>query len=516
VGNNEFKQYLIDAICVPAMNVPSNHFLAQPRPHSSQPLPAGFVDTTTLAAHDFDVDNRTGFLPPQPPLRRLPSAWDNWEISLEQAISQRLQLAEHVEGLDHSHMLLEMNKSKSWRYNVAQVYPIPNFSIVLTLLFKMPVLPTEQLKICERVLRRAHHVLAWLLHFFVHTIPSHEPIIIPRSLSIPLLKVSSELQLPPVITYSDDVLYNWAHRQARDGDCYYSDLPTIDNLRCLTTFTGTSDEEEFYLTSARIELRGNEALELMRLSMNEIFVGDDISIGRVTRYLQRMAVVIQELRNLLMNVRQGVDTQVFYDKIRPWFRGIDGDPFGRQWVFEGQDEVEGWGEISEASGASAGQSSLIQALDIYLGIDVKAQKTSYMSHPSNKTFQERMCAYMPRHHRAFLSHLRSNPRPLRAFVDHVVEGEGDISISEAYNAALRSMKEFRDAHMIIVGLYIIGPARHAGRIPSANGQEARKEHMTEAFHTEDGIHGLKGTGGTDLVKFLKGVRDQTANTYLQK
>jgi len=32
-------------------------------------------------------------------------------------------LSECVEVLDHSHMLLEMNKSKSWRYNVAQVYP---------------------------------------------------------------------------------------------------------------------------------------------------------------------------------------------------------------------------------------------------------------------------------------------------------------------------------------------------------------------------------------------------------
>ena len=383
------------------------------------------------------------------------------------------------------------------------------------LLFKMPILPTEELKICERVLRRAHHVLAWLLHFFVHTIPSHEPIVIPRSLSIPLLQVSSQLQLPPVITYSDDVLYNWAHRQARDGDRYHNDLPTIDNLQCVTTFTGTSDEEEFYLTSARIELKGNEALELMRLSMNEIFVGDDISIGRITRYLQRMAVVIQELKNLLMNVRQGVDPQVFYDKIRPWFRGIDSDPFGRQWVFEGQGEVEGWEEIPEASGASAGQSSLVQALDIYFGIDVEARETSYMSHPSNKTFQERMRAYMPRHHRAFLNHLRTNPRPLRAFVDRALE-EGDVSILEAYNAAVRSMKEFRDAHMIIVGLYIIGPARHAGRTSSVSGREAREGKITEAFHTDDGIQGLKGTGGTDLVKFLKGVRDQTADTYLQQ
>ena len=106
-------------------NVPSNHFLAQPRPDPFQSLPTGFVDTTTLAAHDFDVDNRTGFMPPQPPLQRLPSAWHIWEISLERAISRRLQLAECVEGMNGSHMLLEINKSSSWRYDVAQVCRAP-------------------------------------------------------------------------------------------------------------------------------------------------------------------------------------------------------------------------------------------------------------------------------------------------------------------------------------------------------------------------------------------------------
>ncbi|KAF5359428.1 hypothetical protein D9756_003642 [Leucocoprinus leucothites] len=489
-------------------NLPSNHFLAQPRPDTFQSLQSGLVDTTTLAAHDFDVDNRTGFMPPQPPLPRLPPAWESWEVNLDVAVSQRIQLAERVEKMEASQMLMETGKSRSWRDNVAQ----------------MPLLPIEELKRSERALRRAHHVLAWLLHFYVHTIPSHEPIIIPRPLTIPLLQISAQLQLPPVVTYSDDVLYNWAHKEPRDGSHYYDDIPKIDSLLCQTTFTGTTDEEEFYLTSARIELRGNEALELMRMSMDEAFVGDDIAIRRITGYLQQIAVVIQDLRTLLMNVKDGVDVQVFYDEIRPWFRGVDSDPFGRQWTFEGRDEVEGWTEMPETSGASAGQSSLIQALDIYLGVDAEAPETSFMAHSSNKSFQERMRAYMPRHHRAFLNHLRANPRPLRQVVERAVEEEGSTAILEAYNAALKSLKEFRDAHMIIVALYIIGPARRAGKglgglgIPEKVESRVNvhdKQMMERAFKEANGPEELKGTGGTDLVKFLKGVRDQTAYTYLQ-
>ncbi|KXN87280.1 Indoleamine 2,3-dioxygenase [Leucoagaricus sp. SymC.cos] len=493
-------------------NLPSNHFLAQPRPDPQLPQQSGLVDTTTLAAHDFDVDNRTGFMPPQPPLPRLPLLWEAWEASLDLAVTQRIQLAERVEKMEPQKRSIEALKSKYWRDNVAQ----------------MPFLPAEELKRSERVLRRAHHVLAWLLHFYVHTIPSHEPIIIPRPLTIPLLQVSAQLQLPPVITYSDDVLYNWTHKKPRDdGDLCYSAIPTIDNLRCQTTFTGTTDEDEFYLTSARIELRGNEALELMRMSMDEAFVGDDIAIRRITGYLERMVVVVQELQSLLMDVKKGVDTQIFYDEIRPWFKGVDSDTLGRTWVFEGRDEVEGWEEMPEASGASAGQSSLIQALDIYLGVDAEAPETSFMSHPSNKSFQERMRAYMPRHHRAFLNHLKANPRPLRELVERAVEEDHGSPILGAYNAALKSLKEFRDAHMIVVALYIIGPARRAGkgsatggsRIPKkverGNVRVKEEQMMGKAFKVEDETEDLKGTGGTDLVKFLKGVRDQTADTYLQ-
>ena len=96
--------------------LPSSHFLALPRPDVLVGPPAGVVDTTTLAAHDFDVDTRTGFMPPNPPLARLPSEWEPWEQLLDDAQSYRLQLGQRINITDE-----ERARSESWRARVAQV-----------------------------------------------------------------------------------------------------------------------------------------------------------------------------------------------------------------------------------------------------------------------------------------------------------------------------------------------------------------------------------------------------------
>ncbi len=93
-----------------------DHFLALPRPGVFVGPPSGVVDTTTLAAHDFDVDTRTGFMPPDPPLVRLPMQWEPWEQLLDDAQVHRLQL-----GSKHDITDEEMVQSESWRAHVRQV-----------------------------------------------------------------------------------------------------------------------------------------------------------------------------------------------------------------------------------------------------------------------------------------------------------------------------------------------------------------------------------------------------------
>ncbi|KAI0750068.1 tryptophan 2,3-dioxygenase [Daedaleopsis nitida] len=483
--------------------LPAAHFLNLPRPDAFVPANAGRPDTSTLAAHDFDVDTRTGFMPPQPPLARLPAAWEPWEAVLEDAIHSHLQLADRLDLADK-----HAAESERWRNTVRE----------------LPILPTADLIASEVLLRRAHHVLAWVMHFYVHTTPlAIRNIRIPPPVTVPLLQVCAQLQLPPVLTYSDDVLYNWAFKAPPASNIMFAPKAELHNLRCLTLFTGTRDEEEFYLSSARIELRGVEALSLMRSIMDEAFVGDHIAHRRITTYLHVLAGVIKDMQKLLADVRDGCDPSVFYNEIRPWFKGADSDTLGRKWIFDGIALDPTLEEPKELSGPSAGQSSMIHALDIFLGVDqyshsnfhAHGRPSASMGKTSGKSegtarspvapgtsafssappqpqvpFLTRMQQYMPRHHRAFLRHLQANPRPVRT----LVEQADDALLREAYDAAVTALKEFRDEHVRIVALYILIPSRRA--------------------HVQEGKGAPLGTGGTDAFEFVKGVRDQTAGALL--
>ena len=352
-------------------------------------------------------------------------------------------------------------------------------------------------------MRRAHLVLAYTLHFFVQSLPPNEAIIIPVSISIPILTVSKALDIPPLLTFSDTVLYNWDFR-VTPNITNELPTPTPDNIRTQTMFTRSSDEEEFYLCSARIELRGVEILELMRMTMDETFVGDSIAIRRIAEYLETIAEVINDLKRLLLDVKRLCNPDVYYNQVRPWFRGEDSFDFTqkRKWVFE---SVESYPDLSvpqELSGPSAGQSSMIHVLDIFLGVD--HQPTS----PGKPSFMSRMQSYMPRNHRLFLDHLKANPRPLRNFV----VDSNDTKLLAAYNAAVMALKEFRDAHMIIATLYIVSPARRAVKLSASLAGSGDRDQGKSPHPTESGE--VKGTGGTDLVKFLKDTRTRTKETVL--
>ena len=366
------------------------------------------------------------------------------------------------------------------------------------------------------------------MHFYINTLPTTEPIVIPRSLSIPLLEVSQLLDLPPVLTYSDDVLYNW---KFRDESSTMSTLPTAENITTQTTFTSTRSEEHFYLVSAYIELRGSAALSLMSRIMDEAFVHDSIALRRIGVYLQRLSSVIDELTDVLKTMRDHCDPEVFYHEIRPWFKGQDSMNGGRQWVFEGVGE-KGYEHLKpppdhDLHGPSAGQSTLIHALDIFFGVENHesapataaaggdGHDTGARNTKQSQSFLSKMQTYMPRYHRAFLRHLAANPRPLRHLVESETADGRNKSLLQTYNAAILSLKTLRDYHIRIVAMYIVGPARRveAGK----RSAEAKPDSFALASSADvfDAEGAVKGTGGTNAMAFLKSVRDKTSGALLR-
>lgn len=66
--------------------------------------------------HVFDVDSRTGFMPPKPPVARLPAMWEEWEAMLDAALSGDFKCSDNPDLTAQ-----DAEASASWRAKVRQV-----------------------------------------------------------------------------------------------------------------------------------------------------------------------------------------------------------------------------------------------------------------------------------------------------------------------------------------------------------------------------------------------------------
>lgn len=307
---------------------------------------------------------------------------------------------------------------------------------------------------------------------------------------MPLFEVCERLELPPVATYAGVCLWNYKP--------IFPDEPAnmLENLACLQTFTGSLDEQWFYLVSVAIEARGAPSIPLMLQAITAARKGDS---GMVTECLQSLAGVIDETNSLLQRMYDNCDPYVFYNRIRPYLAGSKnmtdaGLPNGLLYDDGHNPEYRQYG------GGSNAQSSLIQFFDIVLGVehrptgttrDDKDEKTDIKSRNS---FIHEMRTYMPGPHRRFLEHVDSVSN-IRAFVE---ARRSNSALCIAYDACLAMLRVLRDKHITMVSRYIILPSRAkptTGRTNLATATSEKKK--------------MRGTGGTALIPFLKQARDET-------
>lgn len=238
------------------------------------------------------------------------------------------------------------------------------------------------------MLQRAHHVLAFIMHFYVHSIPESGDLVptsIPRTIAVPLLSVSRSLGIAPVLTYADTVLWN--------AYPLNPELPlSATNMGFLHLFSGTPDEAEFYRISACIELRTVELLHIIEDFHGYPDLTDNATLIKISRDLQRVEALIRDLTDIVEGIRAGCDPHTFHWKVRPWFNGSDSSgPNSPGWVFEGVNNSESL----DVSGPSGGQSSAMHALDVWLDIDHRlSQRRQPAPSAENKRaevgFMERM------------------------------------------------------------------------------------------------------------------------------
>jgi indoleamine 2,3-dioxygenase len=421
---------------------------------------------TALAAHhtvleEFDVGLK-GFLPSDLPLTILP---DPYYTPWESVINQ----------------LSELIQSREIRDEVEQ----------------LPVLSVDHLTTIAEW-RRAYLILAFLAHGYVWggDTPSE---ILPPPVSVPLLQVSRHLDLPPVATYAALNLWNFTSSS--------SDLTSPNTLRALHTFTGTEDESWFYIISVAMEAQGATIMPLMLGVLEATSRNDYLTI---TTALDDLSSCIRQLKSLLGRMHEKCNPQVFFHRIRPFLAGsknMAAAGLSNGVYYDGGD---GRGEWKQLRGGSNGQSSLIQFLDVVLGVEHVASGNSSPEPDSGGkelSFHEEVRGYMPGPHRRFLERVASMGS-IRDLVAQLGNSPEEECLREAFQAATRTLADFRNKHLEIVARYITIPARQ--QAAGATG----KVNLASTLSGKYGVAGekiqeLTGTGGTALLPFLKQVRDDT-------
>ncbi|KAG6814571.1 hypothetical protein H0H92_000099 [Tricholoma furcatifolium] len=430
-----------------------------------------------LSQADFDIDSLCGFFPARR-LERLPEIYDLWEDAFLEA-NENLSLGED-EGEE---AIAKRPYGEAWRSAVRA----------------WPTLSTDLLQDDLRLLQRAHMVLSWLVSFYVHSLPpSDDDIVVPKSLAIPLVAVSRCLGIAPVLTFADTVLWNCEPLDT-------SQPLSANNFRIVNLFSGTEDERNFYIASARAELRGVEMLRIIDEFHNlpEDALSDLTTVSKLARDLNKLAHIVDDIREVINSVRPMCDPHVFYFDIRPWFEGSGSKgPTAPKWIYEGVPDSE----ILDLSGPSAGQSTVMHTLDLFLDIDHKLREKrlpapTEMNKKADHGFMERMRRYMPGKHREYLNFLAATPRSVRTLA------QNNSMLRDPYDNAVLALKRLRDDHMKIACLYIVSMSRSAAR--SACPVSAMMDRLEAAGP-------VRGTGGNELSLLLKAGRDATRRAVLKK
>lgn len=228
--------------------------------------------------------------------------------------------------------------------------------------------------------------------------------------------------------------------------------------------------------------------------------------------LDQLCICIRQLKALLGRMHERCDPMVFYRQIRPFLAGSKnmasaGLPRGVYY-----DEGDGKGKWMQLRGGSNGQSSLIQFLDIVLGVDhvasgnVSPEKNDGRGGIRKElSFHEEVRGYMPGPHRRFLEDVAMTGN-IRALASQMGDKAGQKRLREAFQTATKTLAEFRNKHLEIVARYITIPSRQ--QLPG--GKLNLASTLTGSYGVAgEKIQELTGTGGTALLPFLKQVRDET-------
>lgn len=343
---------------------------------------------------EYEVDERTGFLPSEEPSKKLPVYYHEWEAIIDK--------------------LPELIASKEIRKRVD----------------KLPLLEVSQVKLKTKAdWWRAYIVTTFIGQAYIWMNQDDTEVMqsVPRSIAIPWCKVSDYLDMPPVVTYSTACLYNWGLHDPQKP-------PSTDNLYSLITYTGLKDEQWFYIVLLLTEIAAAPGIKAVVEAYRAIERNDQQSLAenlKIVKLSIEQIIVVLKLYHTPGHCRP----RQFYHQIRRFQRGTnqtDGKhpegyhPNGLQ--YEGVDP-----QPEACNGASAVQSSTIPVFDIFLGVEHTGEELDFL---------QKQRKYMPPPHREFLETLEKQ-NSVRLYIKE----SNNQELMQSFDDIVATLHKFRTSHM---------------------------------------------------------------------
>lgn len=289
---------------------------------------------------------------------------------------------------------------------------------------------------------------------------------LPACLARPIVALSDRLGQPPLLPYSGYVLDNWAMFDP-EGPI------SLDNTFMRQHFLGGQDETWFVLIHVAIEAQAGRVLVQMPDVVAAVETQDT---ARTRTHLEAMAECWTDINAIFDRMPERCDPYAYFERVRPYIHGWKDNPaLPNGVVYAGTR----FGEVGQVfRGQTGSQSSIVPAMDALMGVGHAADPM--------KAYLDELHIYRPPAHRRFIDDLRAESH-LRDFVSRA----GQRGLTEAYNANIQGVADFRSRHLEYAASYIHKQARHA----AGNDTDV-------------------GTGGTPFMRYLKKHRDETAARLL--
>ena len=291
--------------------------------------------------------------------------------------------------------------------------------------------------------------------------------VLPPTLAIPIVALADRLGQQPLLQYSGYVLDNWGLLDPSKG-------VSLDNIYMIQKFAAGTDEAWFVLVHVAIEGRAGAALALFGPLIEAAADGD---ADRAEALLSQIVAIWAEINALFDRMPEQCDPYIYFRRVRPYIHGWRDNPaLGAGVVYRG---VERFQDLPQAfRGQTGSQSSIVPSMDALLGV-------GHASDPL-RAYLDELHIYRPPGHRRFIDEVRTESS-IRDFVKRT----GRRGLTEAYNAAVQAVADFRSRHLEYAATYI----NKQGRDSAGNDTEI-------------------GTGGTPFMKYLKKHRDETEANLL--